>query len=97
MDLSRIQLKGIFKLYNSTNKEIKKNPRQNHKNQQDEVILSPESIKLFRAAKLSMEHEEIRTQKIADLKNRIQNGTYSVDSKLVAEKLLKELMGRDSI
>jgi len=96
MDLSRIQWEGIFKLYNYTKKEIK-NPKQNHKNMQDEVILSSESIELSRAAKLSMEYEEVRAQKIADLKNRIQKGTYSVDSKLVAEKLLNELMGKDSV
>ncbi|MBX4262490.1 flagellar biosynthesis anti-sigma factor FlgM [Clostridium estertheticum] len=34
-------------------------------------------------------------EKIVDIKNKLNNGTYNVDSKLVAKKIIDNMKGRD--
>lgn len=95
MNISRSQLESIAKIYNLSQKEIRHNEKKSNISKKDEVLLSPEYIELSKTIKLSTESDDkIRNQKIADLKNRIQSGTYSVDSKLVAEKLLQEIIDK---
>ena len=93
MNISRSQLESIIKLYSSTKNESQKEKSKSVKSKKDEVTLSPEYMKLSKALKLSLGTDEVRAQKIADLRKRIESGTYSVDSRLVAEKMLKEILG----
>jgi len=96
MNISRSQLEGIIKIYDSTKNEKLREENKSTKSKRDEVVLSPEYVKLSEAVnKLSLSSDGVRTQKIADIKSRIDSGTYSVDSRLVAEKMLKEILNRD--
>jgi flagellar biosynthesis anti-sigma factor FlgM len=36
---------------------------------------------------------DVREEKVADLRNQIQNGTYQADAEKTADKLLKEQLG----
>jgi flagellar biosynthesis anti-sigma factor FlgM len=40
---------------------------------------------------------DVREEKVAELRNQIQNGTYQVDAQKTAEKLLKEQLGNAAI
>ncbi|WP_047153547.1 flagellar biosynthesis anti-sigma factor FlgM [Aneurinibacillus tyrosinisolvens] len=51
----------------------------------DQVEISPEAMELQR----SKETEAERAERIAKLKEQVQAGTYHVDAKLLAEKLIE--------
>ncbi|AIQ14820.1 flagellar biosynthesis anti-sigma factor FlgM [Paenibacillus durus] len=51
----------------------------------DEVSISTEALEMLRAQQTSNAE---RAQKIEDLKNRVSSGTYHVEARDLAEKLL---------
>lgn len=62
----------------------------------DRVSLSPEAKLLQEAHAAATNAPDVRSDKVAALKSQVEAGTYSVDSKTVAQKLLKsetELFG----
>jgi flagellar biosynthesis anti-sigma factor FlgM len=56
------------------------------------VDLSTASVEFSRAAKKMDEVPEERAQKIEDLKVKVQNDTYNVDSMKIAEKIIKDAL-----
>lgn len=55
----------------------------------DEVIVSPEALLFQRAKEALKSVPEVRVGVIQRLQEQLQNGTYSVDGVLVAEKLIE--------
>jgi negative regulator of flagellin synthesis FlgM len=51
----------------------------------DQLEISTEALELQR----TQESEAERAKRIAQLKEQVQSGTYHVDAKLIAEKLLR--------
>lgn len=68
--------------------------RQNYKSEvvnklpKDKVTISEDAKYLN---KITTENENIDLDKINAIKNRIKQGTYTVDSKKVAEKIIKSI------
>ena len=62
---------------------------------QDSVELSQTAKELQAARKIIEQVPEIRTDKVAQLKAQIENGTYDIDSGKIAEKLLQESLSND--
>ena len=62
---------------------------------QDSVELSQTAKELQAARKIIEQVPEIRTDKVAQLKAQIENGTYDIDSDKIAEKLLQESLSND--
>jgi len=58
--------------------------------EQDKVILSQEGKKIQEAKKLMDSIPDIREGKVAKIKAQIQNGTYQVEEKKLAAKMIKE-------
>lgn len=56
----------------------------------DEVVLSQEAQEVHRALRALKETPEVREDLVADLRQRIQDGTYKVDSEEIAELLLSD-------
>lgn len=57
----------------------------------DKLELSDEAKAYLTAMKSAKaQGEDIRTEKIEKIKKAIENGTYKVDSKAVAEKMIKD-------
>jgi negative regulator of flagellin synthesis FlgM len=52
--------------------------------QQDRVEISKQAKELQKAPEVTMERQE----KLAELKRKIESGTYEIDAKRIAEKLL---------
>ena len=55
---------------------------------QDQFILSPQSSEVNRIKQQLDEIPEVDEQKVATLRERVNNGTYAVTSQQVAEKIL---------
>ncbi|MCH8294013.1 MAG: flagellar biosynthesis anti-sigma factor FlgM [Candidatus Poribacteria bacterium] len=55
---------------------------------QDQFILSPQSSEVNRIKQQLDEIPEVDEQKVAALRERVNNGTYAVTSQQVAEKIL---------
>jgi len=59
----------------------------------DTVVISDAAKRIQEARAKLDDIPDVREEKVADLRNRIQNGTYQADADKTAEKLLKEQLG----
>ena len=57
---------------------------------EDKVVLSPKVKEVLEATKLIKELPDIREEKVAKLKEQVDQGTYGIDGKKIAFKMLKE-------
>ena len=57
---------------------------------EDKVVLSPKAKEVQEATKIIKELPDIQEEKVAQLKEQIDQGTYRVDGKKIAFKMLKE-------
>ena len=59
-------------------------------NNKDEILLSESAIQFARFKERLSAFPDVRHDLVAELKSRIQNGSYKVDSEKVADKLIEE-------
>jgi negative regulator of flagellin synthesis FlgM len=59
----------------------------------DTVVISDAAKRIQEARSKLDEIPDVREDKVAELKNQIQNGTYQPDAQKTADKLLKEQLG----
>jgi len=57
---------------------------------EDKVVLSQEAKKIQEAKKLMDSIPDIREEKVAEIKAQIEDGTYQVEEKKLAAKIIKE-------
>jgi negative regulator of flagellin synthesis FlgM len=84
---------GVGGVYNSQKVESKKDIQgaSRVKGKKDEVQISKEAMDfqlVMKAAKAARDIPDIREEVIAPIKDRLDNDTYEVDSKGIADKLL---------
>ncbi len=58
--------------------------------EEDKVVLSQEAKKIQEAKKLMDSIPDIREEKVAKIKTQIENGTYQVEEKKLAAKMIRE-------
>ena len=58
----------------------------------DTVVLSPKAKQIAEAKKLLNAAPEIREEKVAQVRKKIRNGTYQIDGRKVAAKMVKEAL-----
>jgi negative regulator of flagellin synthesis FlgM len=68
----------------------KDNPSAGNISSGDKVELSPEAKMISQAIKAVEALPDVRENKVAEIRERIANGTYRIDGKEVAEKMIKE-------
>jgi len=56
----------------------------------DTVVLSDAAKRIQEAKKVLDEIPDIREDKVAQLKEQIENGTYEIDEQKIADKMLKD-------
>ncbi len=59
----------------------------------DKVQLSDDAKMMAQAHGVASETPDVRAEKVAALREQVQNGTYEIDNRKVAEGILKEDMG----
>ncbi len=63
----------------------------------DTVVISDAAKRIQETRAKLDEVPDVREEKVAELRNQIQSGTYQVDAQKTAEKLLKEQLGNAAI
>lgn len=64
--------------------------RANGSGQEDRVSLSPEAKLRTEAYRTAQNTDEIRTDKVEEIKARIANGTYEINTRKIAENLIRD-------
>jgi negative regulator of flagellin synthesis FlgM len=87
------KVRGVGGVYNSQKVESKKDIQgaSRVKGKKDEVQISKEAMDfqlVMKAAKAARDVPDIREEVVAPIKERLDSGTYEVDSKDIADKLL---------
>lgn len=59
---------------------------------EDVIHLSPQARLMHKAALVVAETPDVRTEKVRALKDSVSQGTYEVDAKRVAEKMIAEMI-----
>lgn len=60
-------------------------------NEGDKVVLSPRAREVQEIRKMLAEIPEVREDLVAELKGRVESGTYKVDSAKIAARMLENL------
>ena len=60
--------------------------------EEDVIQLSPQSRLMQKASEVVYKTDEVRPQKVEAIKDSVQQGTYEVDSKKVANSLITEMI-----
>ncbi|MDY6880763.1 MAG: flagellar biosynthesis anti-sigma factor FlgM [Desulfatiglans sp.] len=77
-------------------KEVEVGPREAEKKVdkgiagEDKVVLSPKAREIQKAKMLLASVPDVREEKVQEIRQRIEEGTYKVESKKIAEKIVKE-------
>ena len=80
----------VNRLYqNQVETEKKQKGRAVSEEKNDSVVLSVEAAMIQKAAKAAAEQDEIRVEKVDQIREEIEQGTFKVDSKKIAEAMLK--------
>ena len=60
----------------------------------DEILISNKGKDFQAALKLAREAPDIRTNKVEDIKQKVQTDTYEVSGKDVADKVINSILGK---
>lgn len=95
MNISRSQLDSYIRIYKEQSGKIRKDSEKEKPRGAgtDSISLSAEALELMNAVKSAGADQDVREEKIAALREKINSGTYNIDGELVAEKLLEEHFG----
>ncbi len=58
----------------------------------DNISLSSQARLLQKASQVIAQTPEVRAEKVAAIKNAVQNGTYQVDSRQVANSMIAQML-----
>lgn len=88
-------IQNMLKVYSDQNKPAAAAKTSRTKSMgKDEVILSPEAKEVMSINQKLKAVSDVREEKVNALKTQIDNGTYQVDSKQLAEKVFQSLTGK---
>jgi len=95
MHISKSQLEGIMRTYINNSDHVRnKSDKKTPGRFTDEVSLSEDVLEFAKAVKLVSQVDDVRIDKINELKDRIKAGTYNIDGKLVADKIDRRIFCR---
>jgi negative regulator of flagellin synthesis FlgM len=92
--INSINAQNISRTYvqnaDATQSSTASKPHKLGRPQTDSVSLSEDARSLASARKAVHEAPDVREHKVADIKQRVQDGTYEVPSRVLARKLLNQ-------
>lgn len=92
MNVSRSSLDKIARVYQQMepNKTVQKEENKKNSHYTDKVNLSDDAKYISKVLKLARNSEGVRHDKIEKIKSKIKEGTYNIDGKLVAQKIIED-------
>lgn len=88
MKINNIKFSNIDNVYKTKKME---NENINNKNNKSDSVQISDLGKYLN--KVNTNKEDVNMDKVNDIKKRIENGTYSVDSKALAKKIIEKMEG----
>ena len=87
MNIASVKFKGIENIYTRSKQEIKRTVKANNK---DTIEISDLGMYLN---KVNSSEDKDRLEKIAEIKSKIENNTYRIDSNELAKKIIERTKG----
>lgn len=87
MNIASVKFKGIENIYTRSKQEIKQTVKANNK---DTIEISDLGMYLN---KVNSSEDKDRLEKIAEIKRKIENNTYRIDSNELAKKIIERTKG----
>lgn len=84
------KLDNIYQIYNKNLGKKKIKPEHTTKDT-DEIKISEKAMEYQFALQKLKNVDDVRMDKVQTIKKQIENGTYEVDSKKIAEKILQQI------
>ncbi|MFA5577408.1 MAG: flagellar biosynthesis anti-sigma factor FlgM [Tissierellaceae bacterium] len=84
------KLDNVFQVYNK-NAAAKKTKGKQKSDDSDQVKISDKALDFQFAVKKIKDLEDVRMDKVENIKRQIKSGTYQVNSNMVAEKILEDI------
>ena len=83
-------IQSILKTYSDskTVKTVKSENKTTNVSKQDEVVLSSQAQSFSKVLQKAKNMSDVRDDKVKNLSAQVDSGTYSVDSRSIAEKML---------
>jgi negative regulator of flagellin synthesis FlgM len=90
MIISNKQIQSVLKVYSEQNNAVKnaKTEKTQPAKGQDQVILSTGVQEFGQVLQRAVAMSDVRPERVKELSKKIQAGTYQVDSKDVADKMI---------
>ncbi len=84
----------VAKIYNK-NKNLTVHDKEKVDKEYDTLEISKEGREIARYVKMAKDLPEIRTQKVEDIKRKVQSGKYHVSPEDLAKKILESIKGEN--
>lgn len=88
MSIDRVNRQSFINAYNSNSKKNVKNINKTKAFDTIEISSLGKSLKEY-----SLERDINSTQKVAEIKTRVDSGTYSIDARLTARSIMNAMKG----
>lgn len=95
MKINSVQFNNIDNIYKSKKIESQ-NSKTNNKSDSIQISDLGKYLNKVNTEKIDVSEENINMDKVNDIKKRIENGTYSVDSKVLAGKIIEKMEGENN-
>ena len=92
MKINSVKFNNIDNIYKAQKLEIEKT-KTNNKSDSIQISDLGKYLNKVNTNKINSSEEDVNMDKVNDIKKRIENGTYSVDSKDLAKKIIEKMEG----
>ena len=94
--ISKAESKGSKRVGSKGSKTAGKETASSGAASSEKVLLSSTGKDIARISDIIKASPDIRAEKVERIKTEIDNGTYSIDGKKIAENILKEILSESS-
>lgn len=92
MKINSVKFNNIDNIYKTQKLDIEKT-KTNNKSDSVQISDLGKYLNKVNTNKINSREEDVNMDKVNDIKKRIENGTYSVDSKALARKIIEKMEG----
>lgn len=95
MKINSVKFNNIDNIYKTKKLEIEKT-KTNNKSDSIQISDLGKYLNKVNTNKINSSEEDVNMDKVNDIKKRIENGTYTVDSKALAKKIIEKMEGENN-